>query len=76
MQQFLYKCSKFMDKLAPLLHMVYGGPARRTELMLCKIANVTTGLRNVFYVNGRVVIITRYHKGENQVGYQKVGHAQ
>jgi hypothetical protein len=72
LQSFSVQCAKFMDIVGPLIHLTYGGPARRSELMLTKITNTQHGQRNIHHINGQLVFLGRYHKNQNQTGYEKV----
>lgn len=72
LNKYLQAGATFMDLVAPLIHLTYGGPARRTELMTIKIANQPGVMRNIYYIFDRITLVTRYHKGSNQYGMDKV----
>lgn len=56
-----------------LVHLVYGQPARATELTSIRYANSTeNGLRNVFLIQGLVAIVSSYHKGYSASHQAKV----
>ena len=63
--------AKFMDVMAVLIHLTYGGPARRPELLQTLHQNMPGVARNVYFIFGRVCLIARYHKGSNLTGQDK-----
>ena len=72
LQGFLLRCSRYLNLVTPLIHFSCGGPARRTEILTTKITNTVSGLRNLYFINGCLVVLTRYHKGSHQMGDEKV----
>jgi hypothetical protein len=57
---------EFHEKLAMLMHISGGQPARGLELLSVRHSNTVQGGHcNVFIENGMVVFVTRYHKGYN-----------
>jgi hypothetical protein len=69
--EYVNKCVIFFDLLGPLIHISYGGPARRTELLTAITRNSRTSVRHLYMMLDRVAIVTRYHKGANQYGSDK-----
>ena len=54
----------FREKLAVLMHISSGQPARGPELLSVRHSNtVQGGHRNIFIEDSMVVFVTRYHKG-------------
>ncbi|KAK7178346.1 hypothetical protein PSPO01_15608 [Paraphaeosphaeria sporulosa] len=65
----------FQEKLIVLMHMTGGQPARGLEIMSIRHSNtVKGGHRNVFIKDGKVVFVTRYHKGYQVSGDVKIIH--
>ncbi|KAK7178083.1 hypothetical protein PSPO01_15863 [Paraphaeosphaeria sporulosa] len=65
----------FREKLIVLMHMTGGQPARGPEIMSIRHSNtVKGGHRNVFIEDGKVVFVTRYHKGYQVSGDVKIIH--
>jgi hypothetical protein len=66
---------EFREKLAVLIHVSGGQPARGPELLSVRHSNTMQGgHRNVFIEDGMVVFVTRYHKGYNLSGDVKIIH--
>ncbi|KAI1670755.1 hypothetical protein L13192_06271, partial [Pyrenophora tritici-repentis] len=66
---------EFREKLAVLMHMTGGQPARGPELLSVRHSNtVQGGHRNIFIEDGMVVFVTRYHKGYKVSGDVKIIH--
>ena len=57
-----------MDCLILLIHVLGGGPARAQELATVSILNTETGMRNLYWMNGTIMLLTRYHKSQNVSG--------
>ena len=65
----------FKEKLAVLVHITSGQPARGPELLSIRHRNTAAGgQRNVFIEDGLVALVTRYHKGFYASGDAKVIH--
>ncbi|KAK6495599.1 hypothetical protein TWF481_002647 [Arthrobotrys musiformis] len=54
---------KFLDKLFVLVHFTGGAPARGTEISCTRYRDSVSVDRNLFTLNGKVVLISQYHKG-------------
>ena len=66
---FLERCSHARTKLATLLHISCGGPARGTEFTSHYLRNHQQGdLRNVKVVDGRLCLVGGYNKSSSIVG--------
>jgi hypothetical protein len=66
---------EFREKLAVLMHISGGQPARGPEILsVCHSNTVQGGHRNVSIEDGMVVFVTRYHKGYNVSGDVKIIH--
>ncbi|KAG9382313.1 hypothetical protein A1F94_006234 [Pyrenophora tritici-repentis] len=66
---------EFREKLAVLMHITGGQPARGPELLSVRHSNtVQGGHRNIFIEDGMVVFVTRYHKGYKVSGDVKIIH--
>ena len=55
--------SRFQEKLAVLVHVAAGQPARAIELLSLRHQNCQNVQRNVFIEDGMVVFVAQYHKG-------------
>jgi hypothetical protein len=53
---------KFLEYLLILIHITGGQPGCGTEITTLRYANATQSMRNVFVKEGRVMIVTEYHK--------------
>jgi RecQ family ATP-dependent DNA helicase len=74
-ERYMDRVVAFREKLAVLIHMAYGQPARWPELGSVRHSNtVKGGHRNMFIEDGMVVIATRYHKGYHVSGDVKIIH--
>ena len=59
----LAQVTLFREKLAILIHLCGGQPARAPELLSVRHRNTANAHRNIFIEDGQVVLATRYHKG-------------
>jgi superfamily II DNA helicase RecQ len=74
-ERYMDRLVEFREKLAVLMHMSAGQPARGPEILSVRHSNtVQGGHRNVFIEDGMVVFVTRYHKGYNVSGDVKIIH--
>ena len=74
-EKYMQSVVDFRAKLMILMHTTSGQPARGTELTTIRHSNTAGGKhRNVFIEDGRVVFVTRYHKGYNIKGDVKIIH--
>jgi hypothetical protein len=57
---------EFREKLAVLIHIAGGQPAREPEILSVRHSNtIKGGHHNIFIENSIVVFVTRYHKRYN-----------
>jgi hypothetical protein len=74
-ERYMDRVVEFREKLAVLMHISGGQPARGLEILSVRHSNtVQGGHRNVFIEDGMVVFVTRYHKGYNLSGDVKIIH--
>jgi superfamily II DNA helicase RecQ len=74
-ERYMDRVVAFREKLAVLVHMVGGQPARGPELLSIRHSNTVKGShRNIFVENGMMVLVTRYHKGYAVSGDVKIIH--
>jgi hypothetical protein len=74
-ERYMDRVVEFREKLAVLMHISGGQPARGPEILSVRHSNtVQGGHRNVFIEDGMVVFVTRYHKGYNVSGDVKIIH--
>ncbi|KAJ1725987.1 hypothetical protein LPJ72_006482, partial [Coemansia sp. Benny D160-2] len=60
---YLKQVVGFKEKLAVLLHITSGQPARAPELLSIQHVNTETNWHhNIFIENGLVILVTAYHK--------------
>jgi hypothetical protein len=72
-KRYIGRVIKFQEKLAVLMHIAGGQPARGPEILSVQHSNtVKGGHRNIFIEDGIVVFVTRYHKGYNVSGDVKI----
>jgi hypothetical protein len=72
-ERYMDRIVEFREKLAVLMHISSGQPARGPKLLSVQHTNtVQGGHRNVFIEDGMVVYLTRYHKGYNVSGDVKI----
>ncbi|KAN0066828.1 hypothetical protein V8E54_015117 [Elaphomyces granulatus] len=66
---------RFREKLAVLVHITGGQPARGPELLSIRHTNTAGGgHRNVFIEDGYVAMATRYHKGHSSTQMPRIIH--
>ncbi|KAG9375709.1 hypothetical protein A1F94_013658 [Pyrenophora tritici-repentis] len=74
-KRYMDRVVEFREKLAVLMHITGGQPARGPELLSVRHSNtVQGGHRNIFIEDGMVVFVTRYHKGYKVSGDVKIIH--
>jgi hypothetical protein len=74
-ERYMDQVVEFREKLAVLIHISGGQPARGPEILSVRHSNtVQGGHRNVFIKDGMVVFVTLYHKGYNISGDVKIIH--
>ncbi|KAF7444174.1 RecQ Superfamily II DNA helicase [Pyrenophora tritici-repentis] len=74
-ERYMDRVVEFREKLAVLMHIMGGQPARGPELLSVRHSNtVQGGHRNIFIEDGMVVFVTRYHKGYKVSGDVKIIH--
>lgn len=61
----------FLRRLLVLIHVGSGQPLRAPEILSTRWKNTENHRRNIFIVDGRVMIHTTYHKGLNMTGQTK-----
>lgn len=64
MQKYLKLVKKFEELLLVLAHITGGQPSRGEEIPGLRLANGINRDRNVFVIDGEVVLVTRYHKSQ------------
>jgi hypothetical protein len=74
-ERYMGRIVEFREKLAVLMHIAGGQPARGPEILSVRHSNtIKGGHRNIFIEDGMVVFVTRYHKGYNVSGDVKIMH--
>jgi len=71
-RRYVRKVDKFLELLLFVTHTTAGQPARGTEITTVRYQNGFLQDRNVFVIDGRVVLITRYHKSQSQFDKPKI----
>jgi superfamily II DNA or RNA helicase len=66
------KVKQLMEQLLILVHITGGQPARGTEIAILRHFNAQQNMRNVYIQDGRVIIVTRYHKAQALTGQLRV----
>jgi len=71
-QTYIDHVENFLDRLMFLCHTLGGMPARGTEFATLKIRNSWTTMRNFYVVNGTLMFLTEYHKGQSRTESPKL----
>jgi hypothetical protein len=71
-QKYLRMVDQFRELLLFCIHTTGGQPARGTEITSIRFRNGFQQDRNVFAIQGHIVIVTRYHKSQSQFDKPKV----
>jgi hypothetical protein len=65
-EQYIGRIIEFQEKLAVLMHIAGGQPARGLEILSVRHSNtIKGGHRNIFIKDGIVVFVTQYYKRYN-----------
>jgi len=72
MQTYLHLHELFLDYLLVACHILGGQPPRGSELLRLRITQTAESDRNLFLLNGQVVMVLRYHKGQPKSGMKKI----
>jgi hypothetical protein len=74
-KRYMGRIVEFWEKLAVLMHIAGGQPARGPEILSIRHSNtIKGGHRNIFIEDGMVVFVTRYYKGYNVSSDVKIIH--
>ncbi|KAF1922122.1 uncharacterized protein M421DRAFT_79517, partial [Didymella exigua CBS 183.55] len=65
-RQFVRQIERFLELLCLAVHVTGGQPARGPELLSVRWRNGVLQDRNLYVMEGQVVVITRYHKLQAQ----------
>ena len=71
-QRYLRQIDRFRELLLFCVHVTGGQPARGSEITTVRFRNGYMQDRNVFIIQGHMVIVTRYHKSQSQFDKPKV----
>lgn len=71
-RRYLRKVDRCLELLLFSTHTTYGQPGRGTEITTVRHQNGFLQDRNIFAVDGRLVVITRYHKSQSQFDKPKI----
>ena len=71
-QEYELAVKKFLEYMLILIHIAGGQPARGTEITSIRHANVMHASRNIFIMNGQVMVVTEYHKSQAVTDQPKV----
>ena len=71
-RRWLRRCDRFLELLLFCIHTTWGQPARGTEVTALRFRNGSLQDRNVFIIDGEVVLVTRYHQSQSQFDRPKV----
>jgi superfamily II DNA helicase RecQ len=70
--EYKRKVEQLMEQLLILIHITGGQPARGTEITILRYLNAQQNMRNVYIQDGRVIVVTRYHKAQVSTGQLRV----
>jgi hypothetical protein len=71
-QKHLRRVDRFLELLCLAVHITGGQPARGSELLSVRWRNGALQDRNLYVIDGEVVVVTRYHKTQAQWDQPKV----
>ena len=71
-RRYLRQIDRFRELLLFCIHVCGGQPARGSEITTVRFRNGYMQDRNVFVIQGHMVIVTRYHKSQSQFDKPKV----
>ena len=71
-RKYLRKVDRFRELLLFCIHVTGGQPARGTEITSIRFRNGFQQDRNIFAIQGHMVVVTRYHKSQSQFDKPKV----
>ncbi|TLD04190.1 hypothetical protein E2P81_ATG10544, partial [Venturia nashicola] len=71
-RNYLRKVDRFRELLLFCVHVTGGQPARGTEITSIRFRNGFQQDRNIFAIQGHMVVVTRYHKSQSQFDKPKV----
>lgn len=69
---WLSVCTNWEEDALALTHLVYGGVARKPELLGMKLRNVPSGFRGVLVWDNMICLLSYYHKSQALSGRRKV----
>lgn len=70
--KWLQHCSSWEEDCLALVHLSYGGVARKPEILGLKLRNTTSSFRGILVWDGLVTLLSHYHKGQALNGKRKV----
>jgi hypothetical protein len=74
-QQYWQRVAQFKEKLAIMVHVTAGQPARAPELLSIQHCNTANShQRNIYIKDGMVTFVTAYHKGFHASNDVKIIH--
>lgn len=71
-RRYLRSLDRFLELLLFCVHTTAGQPARGTEVTTARYQNGFLQDRNIYVIDGKVVLITRYHKSQSLFDAPKV----
>jgi hypothetical protein len=63
-KKYLRKADRFRELLLFYIHVIGRQPAQGTEITSIRFRNSFQQDRNVFAIQGQMVVVTRYHKSQ------------
>jgi hypothetical protein len=73
LKTFQYNDRRFRELLMLLITWTCGQAGRGTEMLSIRYKNVPTAQRNIYLMDGQIVIITTWHKSQNITEHANVG---
>ena len=71
-RRYLRRIERFLEQLLVCIHITGGQPARGPEILGIRWRNGQFQDRNLYLMEDRVVVVTRYHKTQSQWDRPKV----
>ncbi|KAJ9653611.1 hypothetical protein H2201_009123, partial [Coniosporium apollinis] len=71
-REYQSQLEKFKELLFLLVHIPGGPPGRGGEILTIRHVNAAQNMRNIFVLDGQVMVVSAYHKSQAITGQHKV----
>lgn len=70
--KYLKACDEFHEHFLTIVHLTSGQPLRAEEAKSLMLSRTSTSIhRSIYWINGRICMVQRYHKGTSKAGRAK-----